>query len=90
MAVVLSIQVHTEFATDLPRQRGTGGKMHIEHVEASRVDSPRDLTDALLKTKKEAEDEDTSIKGFLSDQHLMMTMGEIAVTGTENTVTTLC
>ena len=65
------------------------GRFYREHVEANRVQNPRDLTDALLKAKKEAEEEDSSIKGFLTDQHLIMTMGEAFIAGTETTANTL-
>ena len=65
------------------------GKIYREHVQANRVHNPRDLTDMLLKAK-EAEDEDSSIKGFLADQHLILTMAEIFIAGLETTASTLC
>ena len=65
------------------------GKIYREHVEANRVQNPRDLTDVLLKAKKEAEEEDSSIKGFLTDQNLILTMGEIFIAGMETTASTL-
>ncbi|KAJ7319205.1 hypothetical protein OS493_036368 [Desmophyllum pertusum] len=66
------------------------GRIYREHVEANRVENPQDLTDALLKAKKEAEDEDSSIKGFLTDQQLIMTMGEVFIAGNETTGSALC
>ena len=65
-------------------------RIYRQHVDAWRVDNPQDLTDTLLKTKKQAEDEDSSIKGFLTDQHLIMTMGEVFIAGVETTASTLC
>jgi len=66
------------------------GRIYRKHVKANRVENPRDLTDALLKAKKQDGEEDSSIKGFLTDQHLIMTMAEIVVAGVENSVSTLC
>ena len=65
-------------------------RIYRQHVDAWRVDNPQDLTDTLLKTKKQAEDEDSSIKGFLTDQHLIMTIGEVFIAGMETTASTLC
>ena len=66
------------------------GTIYQEHVEANRVANPQDLTDALLKAKKEAEEEDSSMKGFLTDQNLIMTMSEVFMAGMETTASTLC
>ena len=66
------------------------GRIYRQHVDAWRVDNPQDLTDTLLKTKKQAEDEDSSIKGFLTDQHLIMTMSEVFIAGIETTASTFC
>jgi len=66
------------------------GKIYREHVEANRVQNPRDLTDLLLKAKKEAEEEDSSIKGFLTDQHLIFTLSEVFIGGMETTASALC
>ena len=66
------------------------GRIYQEHVEANRMQNPRDLTDALLKAKKEAEQEDSSIKGFLTDQHLIFTLSEVFMAGMESTANTLC
>ena len=66
------------------------GRIYRQHMEAWRVDNPKDLTDILLKTKKQAEDEDSSIKGFLTDQHIIMTMSELFLAGMETTASTLC
>ena len=66
------------------------GKIYRDHVEANRVQNPRDLADALIKAKKEAEDEDKSVKGFLTDEHLIITLSEIFVAGFETTSSTLC
>ena len=65
------------------------GRIYREHVKANRVQNPRDLTDALLKAKKEAEEDDKSIKGFLSDQHLIFTITEVFMAGMETTASTL-
>ncbi|KAL9961429.1 hypothetical protein ACROYT_G030367 [Oculina patagonica] len=65
-------------------------RIYREHVVANRVANPRDLTDALLKAKQEAEEEDSSIKGLLTDQHLILTMSEIFIAGMETTGSTLC
>ena len=66
------------------------GRSYREHVEANSEQNPQDLTHALLKAKKEAEEEDSSIKGFLTDQHLILTMAEIFITGMETTASILC
>ncbi|KAJ7319209.1 hypothetical protein OS493_036372 [Desmophyllum pertusum] len=66
------------------------GRIYREHVEANRVANPRDLTDALLKARKEAEEEDSSVKGFLTDRNLIMTMSEVFMAGMETTASTLC
>lgn len=66
------------------------GKKFVEHVEANRVLHPQDLTDSLLKERKESEDEDSAVKGFLSDEHLIMTMSDIFIAGMETTASTLC
>ncbi len=66
------------------------GTIYREHVAANRVANPQDLTDTMLKAKREAEDEDSSIKGFLTDQHLIMTMSEVFIAGMETTASTLC
>jgi len=65
-------------------------RIYQQHMDAWRVDNPQDLTDTLLKTKKQAEEEDSSIKGFLTDQHLIMTMSELFIAGMETTASTLC
>ena len=36
------------------------GRIYREHAEANRVQNPRDLTDALLKARKVAEEENAS------------------------------
>lgn len=36
-----------------------------EHVRVNRLQNPQDLTDAMLKAKREAEEEDASVKGWL-------------------------
>ena len=66
------------------------GRIYREHVKANRIDNPQDLTDALLKAKKEAEDEDSSVKEFLTDENLIMTMAEVFIAGLETTGSTLC
>ena len=66
------------------------GRIFREHVKANRVQNPRDLTDAMLKAKMEAEEADSSVKGFLTDQHLILTMNEIFMAGMETTTSTLC
>ena len=66
------------------------GRIFQEHVNANRMQNPRDLTDAILKAKMEAEEEDSSVKGFLTNQHLISTMAEIFIAGMETTASTLC
>lgn len=66
------------------------GRIYQEHVKANRVKNPQDLTDALLKAKKEAEEEDKSTKGFLTDEHLIFTLTEVFMAGMETTASTLC
>jgi len=66
------------------------GRIYREHVKANRVQNPQDLTDALLKAKKEAEEEDSSNKGFLTDERLILTMGEVFMAGMETTAVSLC
>ena len=53
------------------------------------MQNPRDLTDALLKAKKEAEEEDSTVKGFLTDEHLTLTMSEVLIAGMETTTSTV-
>ena len=65
-------------------------RIYREHVKANRVQNPRDLTDTLLKAKKEAEEEDSSNKGFLTDERLILTMGEVFMAGMETTSSSLC
>ena len=65
-------------------------RIYQQHMDACRLDNPQDLTDTLLKTKKQAEDEDSSIKEFLTDQHLIMTISEVFMAGMETTASTLC
>ena len=43
-----------------------------------------------MKAKKEAEDEDSSVKEFLTDGNLIMTMAEVFMAGLETTASTLC
>ena len=66
------------------------GRIYREHVEANRVAAPQDLTDALLKARKEAEEEDSSVSGSFTDDKLVSTMGEVFIAGMETTATSLC
>ena len=66
------------------------GRIYQEHVEANRIAAPKDLTDALLKARKEAEEEDSSVKGSLTDDKLISTMGEVFIAGMETTASSLC
>ena len=43
-----------------------------------------------MKAKKEAEDEDSTLKGFLTDQTIVITMGEFFVADMEITASTVC
>ena len=65
------------------------GRIFQEHVKANRVQKPRDLTDVIMKAKIEAEEVDSSVKGFLTDQNLIFTMSELFVAGMETTASTL-
>ena len=66
------------------------GRIYREHVEADSLQNPRDLTDALLKARKEAEEEDPTLRGFVTDQHLIMMMYEMFPSGLMNIANTLC
>ena len=50
------------------------GRIYRQHAQANRIDNPQDLTDALLKAKKDAEDEDSSVKEFLTDERFIRTV----------------
>lgn len=65
------------------------GRIHREHVKANRVQNPEDLTDALLKAKKEAEEEDSTNEGLVTDQHIIMLMNEIFIASMVNIANTL-
>ena len=66
------------------------GRIYREHVQANRVQHPRDFADFLIKAKKEAENEDDSVKGFLTDEHLILSLSEVFMGGLESTSSTLC
>ena len=66
------------------------GRIYREHVLANRTVNPQDLTDALLKAKKEAEEEDSSIKEFLTDQNIIRNVSDIFIAGMETTASTVC
>ena len=66
------------------------GRIYWEHVKANRVEDPRDLTDTLLKAKKEAEEEDSSVKEFFTDEHVILTMSETFIAGLETTSSSIC
>ena len=66
------------------------GRIYREHVEANRLQNPRDLTDALLKARKEAEEEDPTNEGIVTDQHVTMLMFELFPAGMVNIANTLC
>ena len=66
------------------------GRIYREHVKANPVQEPRDLTDTLLKAKKEAEEEDSSVKEFFTDEHVILTMSEIFLAGLETTASSVC
>ena len=66
------------------------GRIYREHVKANRVQDQGDLTDALLKAKKEAEEEDSAVKEFFTDEHVILTMSEIFIAGLETTASTVC
>ena len=65
------------------------GRIHREHVKANRVQNPRDLTDALLKAKKESEEEDSANEGMVTDQNVIMLMNEIFIASVVNIANTL-
>ena len=65
-------------------------RKYREHVQANRIDNPQDLTDMLLKAQKDAEDEDSSVKGLLTEEDLVMIMTEMFMAGMESTATALC
>ena len=66
------------------------GRIYREHLKANRVEDPRDLTDTLLKAKKKAEEEDSSVKEFFTDEHVILTMSEIFIAGLETTSSSIC
>ena len=66
------------------------GRIYREHVKANRVQDPRDLTDTLLKAKKEAEEEDSSVKEFFTDENVILTMSELFMGGLETTSSSVC
>lgn len=65
-------------------------RIYQEHVKANRLDKPQDLTDAMLKAKKEAEEEDSSVTGLITDKDVLLIIGEIFIASTETTASTLC
>ena len=66
------------------------GRIYRERVEANSVQNPRDLTDALLKARKKAEEEDPTIKGFITDLHVVTLMFEIFPSATVNITNIVC
>ena len=81
-----SIQTLKEFCEDKDKILG---RIHREHVAANRLQNPGDLTDALLKAKKEAEEEDSANEGLVTDQHVIMLMNEIFIASMVNIANTL-
>ena len=77
-----SIMSHKGYCKD---QDEIIGRIHREHVETNRVQNPRDLADALLKAKKEAEEEDPSNKGMVTDQHVTSLINDLHVASAVNT-----
>ena len=57
-------------------------------MEANRVQNPRDLTDALLKARRETEEEDASNQGIVTDhdQDIIMLMNEVFIAAMVNTL----
>jgi len=65
------------------------GRIYWEHAEAYRVQNPRNLTGALLKARKEAEEEDPSNQGIVTDQHIIMLLSEVFIAAIVNIANTL-
>ena len=90
LAEFYSIQVYLDLKETCQERDELVGRIYREHLKANRIDNPQDLTDALLKAKKEAEDEDSSVRGFMTEEDLIMTMTDMFMAGMESTATTLC
>ena len=81
-----SIQIFQELCKDRDE---IFGRIYREHVEANRLQIPRNLTDALLKARDEAEEDDSN-KGIITDQHIIVMMYEIFPAALMNIANTLC
>lgn len=60
-----------------------------EHRETFDGENIRDLTDALIKVMKDAEDEGSDVKKLLSDKHMILTLMDLFLAGLDTTSTTL-
>jgi cytochrome P450 len=59
-----------------------------QHKETYKDGVVRDLTDALIKSLHEAEQEDSKIHDMITEDHVVMTMGDAFSVGFETTATT--
>ena len=64
------------------------GRIYWEHAEAYRVQNARNLTGALLKARKEAE-ENASNQGIVTDQHIIMLVTEVFIAAIVNIANTV-
>ncbi|KAK3730812.1 hypothetical protein QZH41_001171 [Actinostola sp. cb2023] len=78
---------HTKAMNDLIRSRDNMlGKRYKEHIETFQADREvRDLTDALIKAKREEGRESEKV---ITEDHVIMTMQDIFIAGHETTTTT--
>ena len=61
------------------------GKIYHEHVQSNRVENPEDMTDVILKAKKEAEDKGSSNEGIqLTQDRITMFMNDIFIASMNN------
>ena len=63
-------------------------RIYEEHLDTFEEGDIRDLTDALIKTSQEAEKEDSTAK-TLQTEHVLMTMSDIFIAGSETTATSM-
>lgn len=66
------------------------GKIYTEHVQSNRVGNPEDMTDVILKAKKEVEDKGSSNEGIqLTQDRITMMMNDIFIASMNNITFTL-
>ena len=60
-----------------------------EHKKTFDSDNIRDLTDALIKATKDAENEGSEVEKLLTDKHMVLTVMDVFVAGLDTTATAL-